>query len=145
MAVTPQKVREVLEAYARAWATDDKALLLSLFAQDAEWSDPVGTPPFRGHEGVGRFWDFTHQDAGRSMTPRVEEIRACGSEGILRFTMQVRIPSRNEGLDLAIVDYFQLDEAGKIRVAKAFWDESCVSVPPGMKLFVPDISAAYGD
>ena len=54
----PELVRNVLESYLRAWATGDRALLLSLFAPDCEWSDPVGTPPFKGHEGVGRFWDF---------------------------------------------------------------------------------------
>jgi steroid delta-isomerase len=102
----PQVVRDVLESYLRAWATGDKALLLSLFAPDCEWSDPVGTPPFKGHEGVGRFWDFAHQDTSRTMAPKLNRIVVCANEGILSFTMQVRVPAQNQGLDLNIIDRF---------------------------------------
>jgi len=135
--------RQAIEKYVEAWTTGNKALLLSVFAEDAEWSDPVGTPVFKGHAGVEKFWDFSHQDAGRQLTPKVEDIRVCGAEAILRFTMQVRIPDKNQGLDLSIVDYFQFDEAGKIKVAKAFWGPADVRQPPGMDLFAPNIDQAY--
>lgn len=146
MAATPEQVREVIRKYMQAWATNDKALLLSIFAKDASWEDPVGTPPFLGHEGVARFWDFAHMGAeqGRTIAPRIDQIIANGNEGILRFTMQVRLPAENKGLDLAVVDYFELDDEGLIRRARAFWDESCVSVPEGMTLFAPNIEEAYG-
>jgi steroid Delta-isomerase len=143
MPATPKQVRKALEDYIRAWTTGDKALFLSLFAADARWSDPVGTPEFKGHEGIGKFWDFAHQDPQRKLTPKLEEIRACANEGILRFTMQVRIASSNEGLDLSVIDYVVLNEQGKIQSARAFWDESNVSAPPGMKLFAPNVSEAY--
>jgi steroid delta-isomerase len=139
----PEVVRNVLESYVRAWASADKALVLSLFAPDCEWSDPVGTPPFRGHEGVARFWDFAHQDPTRLMTPKVHRIIVCANEGILNFTMQVRLPHLNQGLDLNITDRFVLNEAGKISIAQAYWDATCVSVPEGMQLFAPNIEDAY--
>ncbi len=139
----PEVVRNVLESYVRAWASADKALLLSLFAPDCEWSDPVGTPPFRGHEGVARFWDFAHQDPSREMTPKLNRIVVCANEGILAFTMQVRIPSTNQGLDLSIIDRFVLDEDGKIRTAQAYWDAASVAVPAGMQPFAPNIDEAY--
>jgi steroid delta-isomerase len=127
----------------KAWATGDRALLLSIFAEDALWADPADTPPFRGLDGVAKFWDFAHQGADRQVTPVIQEIRANGSEGVLRFIMQVRIPSKNQGLDLSVIDYFQLNDAGKIKVAKAFWDASSASVPAGMELFAPNIDEAY--
>jgi len=138
-----EAVRSVIEAYARAWQSGDKALLLSLFAEDCEWQDPVGTPPFKGHAGVGRFWDFAHQDPTRHMSPKVHRIIACGNEGILHFTMQVRLPHLNQGLDLEIIDRFVLNDAGKIRLAQAYWDSSCISAPKGMQLFAPNIDEAY--
>lgn len=139
----PEVVRNVLESYARAWASGDKALVLSLFAEDCEWSDPVGTPPFKGHAGVARFWDFAHQDPTRLMTPQVHRLVVCANEGILNFTMQVRVPHLNQGLDLNITDRFVLNEAGKIALAQAYWDATCVSVPEGMQLFAPNIEDAY--
>lgn len=143
MAVTPEKVREVIGNYVRAWATGDKALLLSLFAEDAVWTDPVGTPPFVGHAGVGSFWDFAHQDASRQLNPQVNRIVACANEGILDFTMQVRVPHLNQGLDLRVVDRFVLNDQGRIQTAQAYWDEASASAPPGMAFFVPNIDEAY--
>ena len=60
MPATPEQVRRAIENYVKAWATNDKKLFLSLFAPDAQWWDPVGTPPFKGLEGVERFWNFAH-------------------------------------------------------------------------------------
>jgi steroid delta-isomerase len=138
----PEVVRDVLESYLRAWATGDKALLLSLFAPDCEWSDPVGTPPFKGHEGVGRFWDFAHQDASRTMAPKLHRLVVCANEGILNFTMQVRVPAHNQGLDLNIIDRFVLNDAGKIRTAQAYWDAGSLAVPEGLQGFAPNIDEA---
>lgn len=142
MAATPDQVRAVIGKYVEAWTNKDRALLLSIFAEDAVWEDPVGSPPFTGRDGVARFWDFAHAGPKRSLTPKVEEIRACGNQGIMRFTMQVRIPEANQGLDLSVIDYFEINDAGKIQVAKAFWDESSASCPPGMALFAPNIDDA---
>jgi|SRR5580704_5313891 steroid delta-isomerase len=141
--MTPEVVRKTLESYVRAWATHDKALFLSLFAPDCEWSDPVGTPPFKGQEGVTRFWDFAHRDAATQMSPKLHRIVACANEGILNFTMQVRIPSRNQGLDLFIIERFVLNAAGQIQLVQAYWDQGSVSVPEGMQGFVPNIDEAY--
>ena len=142
MPATPDQVRKAMQQYVHAWATGNRELFLSLFAPDARWADPVGSPEFVGREAIGGFWDFARQ-GDRSLTPKLEEMRACGNEGVLRFTMQVRIPARNQGIDLSIIDHFTLNDAGQIQIAKAFWDETSASVPPGMQPFVPDVSEAY--
>jgi len=143
MPATPDDTRKALNNYIKAWATNDKALLMSILADDAVFCDPVGTPEFVGHEGIGKFWDFSHTGTDRTLTPALQEIRACGSEGILRFVMQVRIPSANQGLDLSIVEYVQINDEGKIKSLRAFWDETSVSKPEGMDLFIPNVSEAY--
>jgi steroid delta-isomerase len=143
MTATPDDVRKACENYVKAWKTNDKALLMSILAEDAVFCDPVGTPAFVGLEGVGRFWDFSHTGTDRTLNPVLEEIRACANEGILRFTMQVRIPSANQGLDLSIIEYVVINDEGKIKSLRAFWDEKAVSKPEGMDLFVPNVSEAY--
>jgi len=143
MSVTPEQVIEVMKKYVQAWGTGDKKLFLTLFAENVLWSDPVGTPEFKGLAGLEKFWDFAHQGAGRRLSPKVEEMRACANEGILRFVMQVRIPDKNQGLDLSIIDRFVLDDTGKIRSGGAYWDGSHASVPAGMQLFAPNIEDAY--
>ena len=143
MAVTAAQVRTVIQQYVEAWAKGDKQLLLSVFAEDAVWCDPVGTPAFIGHQGVAAFWDFAHQDSARQLTPKVNRIVACANEGILDFTMQVRVPHLNQGLDLRVVDRFVLNDAGRIQTANAYWDETCASAPEGMDFFAPNIEDAY--
>lgn len=143
MTVMPEQVRQALQHYIRAWKVRDKTLLLSLFADDAVLEDPVGTPPFRGHAGIGKFWDFALSDPTRQITPRLEEIRACGNQGILRFTMEVRLPDEGKGIDLSIIEHAELDDSGKIARLRAFWDETSVGCPEGWDLFVPNIADAY--
>jgi steroid delta-isomerase len=143
MTADAKTTRATIENYVKAWATGDKKLFLSIFADNAVWEDPVGSPPFKGLAGVEKFWDFSHAGQARELTPAVHEIVTCANQGILRFTMQVRLPKENKGLDLSIIDYFEVNDAGKIIVAKAFWDETKVAVPPGMDIFMPNISEAY--
>ena len=61
----------------------------------------------------------------------------------MNFTMQVRVPKLNQGLDLNITDRFVLNDAGGIRAAQAYWDNGCLSVPQGMEGFAPNIDEAY--
>lgn len=143
MPATSEQTRAAIETYVRAWLTNDKALLLSIFAEDAVWVDPVGTPPFVGQAGVARFWDFAHAGPKRSLSPRVEEIRVGGNEGLLRFVMEVRIPELNQGLDLSVIDYFLIGDDGRIKLAKAFWGPGDAKAPPGMGLFAPNVDEAH--
>lgn len=72
----------------------------------------------------------------------MHRIVACGNEGILDFTMQVRAPSANQGLDLHVVDRFVLDDNSKIVLACAYWDEASAPPPPGMDFFAPNLDDA---
>lgn len=69
MAPTPDQMRATCEAYVAAYRANDKDALLALFAEDCEWTDPVGTktqlslpndgaegfsPDARGHRGRSR-------------------------------------------------------------------------------------------
>ena len=57
--------------------------------------------------------------------------------------MQVRLPASNQGLDLSIIDRFVLNDAGKIKLAQAYWDPASIAVPAGMQMFAPNIDEAY--
>lgn len=140
MSTTPEQTRTAIENYFKAWKTNDKALLLDTFAADASWEDPVGTPAFRNHEGISKFWDSGH-GMGVTLTPVMKQIIVCGSEGILLFTMQVRSDDGKSGLNLNVVDRFVVNSDGKITVAQAFWDAGCAEQPEGLEFFIPNTDA----
>jgi steroid Delta-isomerase len=123
-----QRTRAAVDAYLDAWKRGDKQALLALYAEDAEWTDPVGTPPMRGRAAIGEFWDKSH-GGGTRMTPQLERVIVCGDEAILLFTMQVR-GAKGGGMDLFVCDHFQVDAEGRIRSARAFWDTSGITPVP---------------
>jgi steroid delta-isomerase len=118
------RTRAAIEAYVAAWRSGDRAALLDVFAADATWEDPVGTPPWTGRARIGEFWDQAHA-GGSTLTPQVERIVVCGSEGMLVFRMIVRTPEGG-GMGIDVCDLMQVNDAGKIQVARAYWDGGCV-------------------
>jgi steroid delta-isomerase len=121
---TTARTRAAVEAYVRAWATNDKEALLAAFAEDGVWIDPVGTPPYRGRAAIGGFWDQAHAGDQR-FTPEVRRIVACGNEAILLFRMVVR-NAGGGGMTIDVCDQMVVGPDGKIQVAKAFWDATCL-------------------
>ncbi len=121
---TERKTQAALEAYVAAWRDGDKDGLLRLFADDAVWYDPAGTPPWEGTARIGEFWDAAHA-AGTTLTPEVRRIVVCGNEGMLVFRMCVRMAD-GSGMGLEVCDYMVVNEEGRIQNGKAFWDDSCV-------------------
>ncbi len=119
-----KRTRAALEAYVEAWKRDDRDALLDVFAEDATWVDPVGTPPWEGRTKIGEFWDQAHK-GGAMLTPKVQRIVVCGREGILIFRMIVRTPDGG-GMGIDVCDHMEVNDEGKIQVAKAFWDQRCV-------------------
>jgi steroid delta-isomerase len=119
-----QKTRAALEAYADAWACNDRDALLAVFAPDASWEDPAGTPPWHGHAKIGEFWDMAHT-AGTTLKPVVHRIVTCGAEGILLFRMEVRMPGGG-GMGIEACDHMIVNAQGKIQSGKAYWDQGCV-------------------
>ena len=119
-----RRTRAAIEAYVEAWRTGDRDALLAVFAEDAIWEDPVGTPPWRGREGVGRFWDQAH-GGGATLTPKVQRVIVCGHEGMLLFRMIVRT-AEGGGMGIDVCDHMQVDDAGRITVARAYWDQQCI-------------------
>ena len=124
---TEKRTREAVDGYMDAWQRNDREALLALYAEDAVWIDPVGTPPMVGRPAIGAFWDKSHA-GGNTLTPEVQRIIVCGNEAILLFRMRVR-GAKGGGMDLEVCDHFIVGEDGKIQQAKAFWDTACIQAP----------------
>ncbi|GIU90417.1 MAG: ketosteroid isomerase [Acidimicrobiia bacterium] len=117
--MTSHDVRAVVESYVEASNRNDKQAVLALFAPDAVWHDPVGAPPHVGHDGVGAFFDQARTMADR-LEMRIRDVIACGSEAAALLEIEATIG--DGGMILDVVETFELDEEGRIRLMKAYWD-----------------------
>lgn len=118
-------VLTVMQSYVKAYRDNDKNLFLNLWDENAIFEDPVGTEPMVGITKISDFWDFGH--TGFSIMPVGESFLVCGEEGILQALMQVRNLDDASGMDIKIVDHFQVTIENKIKHLRAFWDQSSIT------------------
>ena len=121
--LTSEQVRATIEAYVDGWAKSDRVAWGALFADDAVLVDPVGKPPHVGKAAVLAFFDGV-PDLPFKFTPRVHRIAGCGDEALLLFRMEA-VGADGNGMYVEVADIFQLDQAGKIKSLKAYWDKAC--------------------
>jgi steroid Delta-isomerase len=117
--VTEDQIRATVDGYVAAYKANDREALIALFAPDAEWTDPVGTPTHHGREGVAEFWD-TARSMADSIELRPIHVHVCGSEAAL--VMEIHSVVGGAGMLLDAVDVFTFDDEGRIRTGKAYWE-----------------------
>jgi steroid Delta-isomerase len=118
---SPEQVRAAVDGYVDGYRKKDRDHFLSLFAPDAMWFDPVGAPPHVGHEGIGAFFGGT-MELSESIEFERRELVVGGNEAAVLFTITVRLPGGG-GMQFEAIETFEVDDDGRIRLLKAFWDQ----------------------
>jgi steroid delta-isomerase len=116
---TPEQIRATVAGYVAAYKADDRDALLALFAPDAEWTDPVGTPTHHGRAGVGEFWDTTRALADSIVLEPVH-VHVCGNEAALVMEIHSKVGGAEFVIDA--VDIFTFDDDARIVTGKAYWE-----------------------
>ena len=116
---TSEQIRATVDGYVAAYKANDRDALLALFAPDAEWIDPVGTPMHRGREGVAAFWDSTRALVDSIVLEPIH-VHVCGDEAAL--VMEIHSVVGGTNLVMDAVDIFTFDDEARIRTGKAYWE-----------------------
>jgi steroid delta-isomerase len=116
---TPEQIRATVEGYVAAYKANDRDALLALFAPDAEWTDPVGTPTHHGTDGVAAFWDATRTMVD-SIVLRPVHVHVCANEAALVMEIQSVVGGSSFVLDA--VDIFTFDDDARIKTGRAYWE-----------------------
>ncbi len=119
MAPAPEAIKATCDAYVAAYRENDKAALLTNFAADCEWTDPVGTPTHYGRDGVAAFWDGVRTMAD-SIVLEPKDLTICGEEACMIFEIHATMAGVTMVMDA--VDIFVFDDEAKIKIGKAYWD-----------------------
>jgi steroid delta-isomerase len=100
------------------------AARIALFADDALFEDPIGSPPIRGREALAGFFAETVA-SGIAIELTSERIVVGGDEALSITDARWGFP----GTDPARVEIFQIfafDAQGRIASLRIFMDESCL-------------------
>lgn len=116
---SPEQVRATVDAYVDAYARNDKAAFLALWAPDGVLEDPVGTPAHQGIEALGAFWDGARELADRIELVPVAVI-VTGDEAAMVFEIHAHMG--DGGLLMQAVDVMRVDDEGRLLGVRAYWD-----------------------
>jgi steroid delta-isomerase len=116
---TPEQIKATMDAYVDAYRRNDRDALVALYADDCEWTDPVGTPTHHGREAVAAFWDSARAMAD-SIVLEPQRLTICGNEAALLIEIHATMGGATMIMDA--VDIFEFDDDGRIKVGKAYWD-----------------------
>ncbi|NPC98832.1 nuclear transport factor 2 family protein [Nocardioides sp. zg-DK7169] len=116
MALTPERIRAVVEQYIEhvgKGAADDIA---GLYADGATVEDPVGSTPLTTREQIREFYGNL---TGAESRTRLIETRICGNEAAFHFEVETRVGEQT--YTVAPIDVMTFDEQGRITSMRAFW------------------------
>jgi uncharacterized protein (TIGR02246 family) len=121
----PERLRNLVEAYAAAWARNDRAGWLATFAADATQEDPIGEGVRRGREAIGGFWDRAME--GRdSLEIRPRAIHITGGEAAMEWRITTRMGGEWTVFDG--VDVFTFTDEPLIATVRAYGDRATFRV-----------------
>lgn len=116
MAVTPERIRAVVEQYVELVGRGAADEIVALYADGASVEDPVGSEPLTTREQIR---DFYAGLAGLESSTRLFEARICGNEAAFHFEVATR--AGDASYTVAPFDVMTFDERGRITSMRAFW------------------------
>lgn len=116
---TDDQIRTTVAGYVDAYATNNRAAFLDLWAVDGLLEDPVGTPTHVGVEALGAFWDGARELADRIVL-KPESVIVAGGEAAMTFEINAHMG--DAGLVIHAVDVMNFDGEGKLTSVRAYWD-----------------------
>ena len=120
---TPEQMQASVEAYVRALNAADLDTIVSLYAEDAQVEDPVGSSPKRGLDEIRAFYAGSLR-----MKLHVElegNVRAVANEAAFAFSVSFEVQGRKT--TIRPIDVFRFDEAGRIVQMRAFFGPANIS------------------
>ena len=113
------QIRATVDAYVDAYARNDKAAFLALWAPDGVLEDPVGTPAHVGVDALGAFWDGARELADRIVLKPKSTILAGGDAAVV---IEINAHMGDGGLVMTAVDVMQFDDDARLTSVRAYWD-----------------------
>jgi len=116
------RARKAALAYVDTFSNGDIDARLALFAPEASFEDPVGTPPITGHAALRAFWE---QGAALGVAITVEHIAANAGSAAMLFTARLTAAG-SAPVAMRVIEIVEVDESGLIVRMHAYFDETSI-------------------
>jgi ketosteroid isomerase-like protein len=118
--VNENVLKEWLAGYRRAWESRDADAAARLFASDAEYFETPYSEPFRGPDGVRRYWASVTADQ-RDVSFSSETVGVVGDTGIARWKAKFSLASSGATIEMDGVFLLEFGAAGKCKSLREWW------------------------
>jgi len=122
--VSRDHMEQAARTYLVSYLDADIDKRAALFAEDATFEDPVGSPPLRGLDAIIKFWQGA-KDIRWWAAHDVRRVVVTGNEVMLHFVSTMKVP----GLQTSRMEVYEVqafNAAGKICSVKAYFDVACL-------------------
>ncbi len=119
---TPDAAAAWAERYFLAWATNDPALVASLFSEDAVYYYGPFRPPSRGRDAIVQRW--TENANQTNVASQFEVIAVSGDTAVIHWTVSFDHPAGHTTMDGVLIVTF--DEYGACREHREWYSERTV-------------------
>lgn len=117
--------KEIALEYCRRVSAGETERIVELFAPTATIEDPIGSGPVTGHDALREFYGDIIERFGSEVEPGVPRASYEGTSVALPIMVQARMDG--QAREIASVDVFEIDDAGKISRMWAYWGPSDIS------------------
>jgi steroid delta-isomerase len=123
MAISNERIREVIEAYVDRVANGTTDEVLALYADGATVEDPVGTEVRSTPESIREFYSAIEglEQEGRLLTARI-------AGGQAAFHFELATMAGDKTYTLSPIDVMTFDDDGLITSMRAFWGNADLAV-----------------
>ena len=130
LALSESQLRDWLDAYGRAWESQDPDAAAPLFTEDTEYFETPFVEPARGRKGVHAYWTATTGNhEGVKFTYEIKAV--TGNIGIARWSSRFTRVSTGAAVHLDGVFVLEFGEDGLCSRLREWWHCSEGGQPDG--------------
>lgn len=122
--LTPEHMKQIVDQYLAAINDGDMPAVMTIYADDAEVEDPVGTEPKRGDD-ILEF--YTNAFSGGAKVELTGPVRISAKAAAFPFRAEINQPG-DQVLTVDVIDIFEFDPSGKVAKMTAHFGPANVTV-----------------
>ena len=115
-----EDVRKAISAYFAAVRAMDVEAWVATFAENGVSYDPVGAPPYKGHEALRQFFQGINETFEKLVLTE-DHVFVAGNGAAVKWTCH-GVGKNGRHVTFEGIDVFEVNEEGKIQTVWAYWD-----------------------